>query len=344
VDRLGELLERRGVKAGVGGLVVLMTAHAVQAAPTGFALSITASVLAGAGLGTVSTMIAGKAIAMTTLQKTLITTALAAAIGVSIYQTRQISQLRAQVESLRQQQPSPAPSPGPADASLQNKFEALEAQKNELETALVRANADKARLTNEREQARRSANLYKELVDQSNSKDTSPTNRYPSSRHVWVAFGRLGRISALAKEDDSKLSPEEKSALETAKAKALEDLPMLLKAAKQYDTTDTGQESVLQSEEMVDKLACLLYGALNLDEQQFGQLYGIMQKIQQQAELKGLSKETPPAEAAQGIKWAMDQFNSEATGILTPDQARIFADVISHFDLHPGTFSFNFNF
>jgi len=168
---------------------------------------------------------------MTTLQKALIATALAAAIGVGTYQARQASLLRAQVKTLKQQpSPQPEPSKDAALASLQTKVEALEAQNGELASALTRANADRARLETEREQARRSAALYKELVEQASSKEMNPTNQYPTPRHVWAAFGRMGRLAALSKEDDSKLSPEEKSALEAAKTKALEDLPNLVKA------------------------------------------------------------------------------------------------------------------
>jgi RNA polymerase sigma factor (sigma-70 family) len=341
VDRLGELLERRGVKAGARGVAVLVAANAVQAAPAGLALSITAAALAGTGLGVVSTITAGKAIAMTTLQKTLIMTALAAAIGVGIYEARQNAQLRAQVDTLRHRQVLSPALPEPAVSSLQKKLDALEAQRNELEASLARANADKARLTGEREQARRSADLYKELVEQANSKETSPTNRYPSPRHVWAAFGRMGRLAALSKQDDSQLSPEEKSALEAAKTKALEELPMLVKAAKQFDT---GNDFDPQSEKLMDEVTCLLYGALNLDEQQFGQVYGTIEKIQQESKLKGFSKEMPSAEAAQAVKQMMNQFKTDVQGILTPEQARIFAEVISHFDLQPGNLSFNFNF
>jgi hypothetical protein len=40
----------------------------------------------------------------------------------------------------------------------------------------------------------------------------------------------------------------------------------------------------------------------------------------------------------------MDQFKTDAQDILTPEQARIFADVISHFAIEAGNFTFNFKF
>ena len=281
---------------------------------------------------------------MTTLQKALIATALAAAIGVGTYQARQASLLRAQVKTLKQQpSPQPEPSKDAALASLQTKVEALEAQNGELASALTRANADRARLETEREQARRSAALYKELVKQASSKEMNPTNQYPTPRHVWAAFGRMGRLAALSKEDDSKLSPEEKSALEAAKTKALEDLPNLVKAFKYFDAAEpTGAD--LLADDRVDHMACLLYGALNLDEQQFGQVYGLMQKYQQEAKLKGLSETNSAPETAAAVNQMIEQFKTDMPSLLTPEQARIFAEVLTHIQLEGGRSTINFNF
>lgn len=258
------------------------------------------------------------------------------------YQARQAALLRAQVKTLQQQLTSPSnQAKAKALATLQTKVEGLEVQNDQLSLALSKANTDKARLQTEREQARRSAALYKELVEQANSKDLNPTNEYPTQRHVWAAFGRMGRIGALSKEDDSKLSTDEKSALEAARTKALEDLPNLVKAAKQYDM---GKSEDLQSNEMIDEVACLLYGALNLDEQQFNAVYGVMQKIQQEAKQKGLSKETPAPQAADAAKQIMEQFKTETQALLTPEQTRIFAEVVTHFQVEPGKFGYSFNF
>jgi predicted RNase H-like nuclease (RuvC/YqgF family) len=99
---------------------------------------------------------------MTTPQKIIVATALAAAIGVSIYQARQASLLRAQINTLQQELASPSePAKQAVFAALQKKVEGLETQNGELSRALSQANADKARLQAEREQARRSTALYK---------------------------------------------------------------------------------------------------------------------------------------------------------------------------------------
>ena len=105
VERLRELFAQRGVKVGAGGLAVVISANAVQAAPVGLAVTIsTAAALAGTAVSTSTVIAATKTIAMTTLQKTLITATLAVVTGAGIYEARQAAQLREQNQTLRQQQ------------------------------------------------------------------------------------------------------------------------------------------------------------------------------------------------------------------------------------------------
>ncbi|TAK90471.1 MAG: sigma-70 family RNA polymerase sigma factor [Verrucomicrobia bacterium] len=105
VERLREFFAKRGVTVAASGLVVVLSANAVQAAPAGLAVTIsTAGILAGASVQTATTIAATKAIAMTTLQKTLIATTLAAAVGTGIFEAHQASNLRTEVQTLQQQQ------------------------------------------------------------------------------------------------------------------------------------------------------------------------------------------------------------------------------------------------
>ena len=100
VDRLREHFARRGVSVGAGGLVVLLSAHAVQAAPAGLALTIsTAATLACSTAATATTTIA-----MTALQKTLVTATVVVLAGAGVYEARQASRWRDQVNILAQQQ------------------------------------------------------------------------------------------------------------------------------------------------------------------------------------------------------------------------------------------------
>ncbi|MDR3458035.1 MAG: sigma-70 family RNA polymerase sigma factor [Verrucomicrobiae bacterium] len=105
IERLRTYFSKHNVTVGASGLVVLISAHAVQAAPVGLAAAITASaVLAGAAVSSSAALAAVKTIAMSTLQKTLVTAAIAIVAGAGLYQARQATRLREQNQVLLQQQ------------------------------------------------------------------------------------------------------------------------------------------------------------------------------------------------------------------------------------------------
>jgi RNA polymerase sigma factor (sigma-70 family) len=106
VEKLREFFTKRKITVGAGVLTTLISANAVQSAPVGLAATISAATIAGTAV-TTSTMVAAttKIIAMTTLQKTLVTVAVATAFaGTGIYAARENAQLRGQVQTLLQQQ------------------------------------------------------------------------------------------------------------------------------------------------------------------------------------------------------------------------------------------------
>jgi RNA polymerase sigma factor (sigma-70 family) len=105
VERLREFFTKRGATVGAGGLVIIISANAVQAAPAGLATTISAAaVLAGTTYAATATATTIKTIAMTTLQKTLVTATVAMLAGVGIYEARQASTLRGQNQLLQQQE------------------------------------------------------------------------------------------------------------------------------------------------------------------------------------------------------------------------------------------------
>ena len=105
VDRLREFFAQRGVTIGAGGLVVVVSANAVQAVPAGLVATISSTALAGtAVVAATSTAIVTKTIAMTTLQKTLVAATVAILAGAGIYEARQAAQLRDQLQVLQVQQ------------------------------------------------------------------------------------------------------------------------------------------------------------------------------------------------------------------------------------------------
>src|ERR1041385_8236662 len=100
VDRLRGFFTKRGLPLGASGLVVVISANAVQSAPVGLVITIsTAATLTGSTLVAATT-----AIAMTTAQKVLIASSLACAIAAGIYEGIQASDLRKQIDVLQQQQ------------------------------------------------------------------------------------------------------------------------------------------------------------------------------------------------------------------------------------------------
>jgi len=99
VERLREFFAQRGVSVGASGLALVISANAVQTAPIGLALSLSATALIGGTLTTTAT----QAIAMTTTQKVLITTALAAAVGTGLYEAREALHARNSATTSQQQ-------------------------------------------------------------------------------------------------------------------------------------------------------------------------------------------------------------------------------------------------
>jgi RNA polymerase sigma factor (sigma-70 family) len=107
VERLRGQFAKHGVAVGAGGMVVVLSANAVQAAPAGLAASIaSAATLAGTTLATTATL---KTTAMTTLQKTVVTVALTASVGTGLFEARQAAALRTQIHTLQQATPQVEP-------------------------------------------------------------------------------------------------------------------------------------------------------------------------------------------------------------------------------------------
>ena len=134
LERLRESFVKRGVTISAGGLAVVISANAVQAAPTGLAASISVVSLAQTAVST-TVVAASKTIAMTTIQKTLVTATVAVLAGAGLYQTRQAAQLRVQAQTLRQQQ-----------AAWSNQFQNLQRERDEASRQLAAMRDENERL------------------------------------------------------------------------------------------------------------------------------------------------------------------------------------------------------
>lgn len=348
VERLRGLLARRGAAVGASGLALLLSANAVQSAPS----ALVAAVCAASAATTVSSSAAiatSKAIVMTTLQKTLLAATVVVAMGTAlVYEARENQQLRRQNEALRQSRAAPEPATGDsAAAPLQGQIEQLSRQNNELTTHLARAEAAAARLGRAKQEAERIANLYRQLADQAASKDAASTNHYPTERHVFAGLGKLARqLAELMHRDESKLSPEEKTAGDEMKANLVRELMRLGTLAGQFDRNKEVEGSSADAtvgERAADTATCLLFGAMNLTEQQFGQTYAILQKYQEQAAGQNLFQDpsTPESEAA--LKQLNEKARNEIQPLLTEEQSKTLGQLSPAMPLVSRKFILTFN-
>jgi RNA polymerase sigma factor (sigma-70 family) len=187
MERLRDFFVKRGVSVGAGGLTVVISANSVQAAPVGLAVTISAAALTGTAVSTAAVLATTtQTIAMTTLQKTLVTVTVAVLAGAGIYEAHQAAQLRDQVQALQQQQ-----------APLAQEIERLQAEANESTNRLANLSAELAntkqnnsellKLRGEvgmlRKQTNLLANLKQPPPDSKPDATTSPSNE-DSSREL----------------------------------------------------------------------------------------------------------------------------------------------------------------
>lgn len=99
LEKLRAIFTQRGVTLTGAAIAGAVSANAIQAVPVGLAAKISATAIVAGATFTSTT-----AIVMTTLQKSIIGATLAAAVGTGIYEARQASQARVEVETLKQQQ------------------------------------------------------------------------------------------------------------------------------------------------------------------------------------------------------------------------------------------------
>jgi len=108
LEKLREFFSRKGIALSATGIAGAVSCHSVQAAPADLAGNIVASVFSGSALTSSAVITATKTVAMTTLQKTVLTVAMVAAVGLTLYETRRSSQLSAALATLKQARTSQA--------------------------------------------------------------------------------------------------------------------------------------------------------------------------------------------------------------------------------------------
>ena len=142
LDRLRGKLARRGITTTAAALGAMVSAQGVQAAPAGFAATLSAAAIAGSALPASAVISLTNTFTMTTLQKTIVATVLSAAVGTGIYAFHQNSQLKAHIQSLEQQQ-----------APLTERIQQLEQEGGHASNHLAALSEENARLKSGRTEA-----------------------------------------------------------------------------------------------------------------------------------------------------------------------------------------------
>jgi RNA polymerase sigma factor (sigma-70 family) len=101
LERLRRIFERRGVTVAAQALGTSISAHSISAAPAGLASSIS-SLLAKTVIRKPAFLAATEAFTMTTMQKTIAVISIAAAVGAGVWEARQSSVRRTQIEAMEQ--------------------------------------------------------------------------------------------------------------------------------------------------------------------------------------------------------------------------------------------------
>ena len=197
LEKLHVLLKHRGATLSLAALGTALASQAVTAAPVGLAAAITSAALSGTTIATTAINAATKTITMTTLQKAGITAAFVATAVMGIYEVRQVSGQRAELNTLKQQQ-------RPLVQQLQEKTRERDDLANKLDALRndnARLNRNTAELLSLRGEVARLRSESR-LLHPANSIDPS-TDTY--AKH-WLA--RVNQLKAYVEKNPAEQIPE----------------------------------------------------------------------------------------------------------------------------------------
>ncbi len=143
LEKMRKFFARRGVTISSAAIAGTISANSAHAAPAGLAAIVSTNVFSGTTLTTAAVVAATKAIAMTTLQKAIVTAALVATVGAGVFEAHQNSESQKQIQNLQQQQ-----------NSLNEQFAQLQSERDDATNQLGGLIAENDRLksnSNERE-------------------------------------------------------------------------------------------------------------------------------------------------------------------------------------------------
>lgn len=243
---------------------------------------------------------------MSTIQKTLIASAVIAAIGLAVYQTNR---------DRKPPQPVSAAEEAARHPSIPKR---IRQEKDALVKVLEQTEAD-------RDAAKRSARFYQELSEQ--LKKDSASRGYPSQRHVTATMGDLvGRIVRMQADMEARtladpsidlgdLPLEEQQRLMAESERMMTEANELMLADRAF------REKGESPEDPVDHAAAFAYGALGLDETQFQDVYKIIQRTREEATRQNLLVHRPGETTLPSLMALSKQAHEEMRPILNDKQA-----------------------
>jgi hypothetical protein len=201
LEKLRTFFTRKGVTLSTTAIAGTVAANSVQAAPAGLAAAIAAAALSGTTVATAAVLAATEGLAMTTLQKSLIAGSLAAVVGTGIFEVRQNSYLRNQVDTLQQQQ-----------APLNNQIQQLQRERDEaraelavVQSATQQLRRDTVEVARMRSEASRRQEHARELGQPN---PATPTNDYPFTQYLLSLGSRAAELYRRLEETPDKKIPE----------------------------------------------------------------------------------------------------------------------------------------
>lgn len=208
LEKLRAYLTRRGVTTSAAALSVALSVNVVQAAPAGLAAALSNAALGGSTLATTATITTAKTIAMTTLQKTIIGATLAVAVGTGVYEVRQASIARTQLQTFQQQQ-----------SPLADQVDQLTRDRDDAASKLAVLQDDLARLRSDNERPRRDAvelaklrsevSRLRAIEQQAGQTKAAPTvSDDPFTQSVLALTQRAGELNGHLQRMPEKKIPE----------------------------------------------------------------------------------------------------------------------------------------
>ncbi len=357
VERLREFFTKRGVTVGTSAVASVISAQAIQAAPPNLAATISAAAFAASAVATgttsTATLATTKAIAMTTLQKTVVAVAFTAAVGAGVFEAHQASTLRDRVQALQQDQT-------PLNARIQSLQRDIDSSASNVSALreenerLKQNTAELLQMRNMAGAARRATaeaqELRAELARKTTATDTNPvTGAMAEAMKAAIEQQTEGKLSRLTAS--LHLTPDQVEVARTILMKQAQamstgiqqvfsgkyDKDELNKVSKDAGNVDEQIQALLTPEQQANYAnykrdeasytasqsanaeLVQIQSALDLVPDQLDHVYAALYQVSFD-QLTAATKPPPMTNQADAMQWTLDQKTKALEPVLTPTQ------------------------